>query len=334
MKHSNIAIFIPHAGCRHKCSFCDQQTITAQKRLPGQGDVRCICEEAFREISDLSQTEIAFFGGSFTAIPHPYMLELLEAARPYAERCKGIRISTRPDAIDGSILHMLQTYSVRAIELGVQSLDDSVLQKNGRGHTAADVERACDMIRREGFELGLQIMPGLYGSTPETDRATAERVCEIHPDTVRIYPVVVLEGTELARLYKAGTYQPRPFEDMVNEVATMMRRFQEKDIRIIKVGLHASEFVGTQALGGYYHPAFRELCESRIFRKRIKDAVLLAAAGKWEEVYKIAVHPGCISKAIGQKQENLHYFYETFGTRLYIVPDRTVAPFEARIVKE
>ena len=334
MKHSNIAIFIPHAGCRQNCSFCDQRTITSQRRLPGQGDVRCICEEAFREISDLSRTEIAFFGGSFTAIPHPYMLELLEAAQPYAQRCRGIRISTRPDAIDGGILHMLQTYGVRAIELGAQSMDDKVLSLNGRGHTAAEVEHACGIIRREGFELGLQIMPGLYGSSPESDWETVETVCRIHPDTVRIYPVVVLEGTELGKLYQSGEYVPRPFEDMVNEVARMMLRFMDEGIRIIKVGLHASEFVGEQAIGGYYHPAFRELCESRIFRSRIKALLAETSGGKWESVYKLAVHPSCMSKAIGQRQENLHYFYENYGTRLYIIPDQTVAPLTCKIVKE
>ena len=334
MKHCNIAIFVPQAGCPHQCSFCDQRTITSQQRLPGAGDVRCICEEAFREISDLSETEIAFFGGSFTAIAHSYMRELLEAAEPYAKRCRGVRISTRPDAIDEDILHMLHTYGVTAIELGVQSMDDTVLEKNGRGHTAADVRRAVDLIREKGFELGMQLMPGLYGSSIDSDRRSAEAVCDLHPDTVRIYPVVILEGTKLAELYQSGEYRPIPFERMVSEVAEMMERFREEGIRIIKVGLHSSDLVEQKEIGGFYHPAFRELCESRIFRNAIEMAVIGKDGMKWQDMYKIAVHPSSISKAIGQKQENLRHFYENYGTRMYIVPDKTVGKFECRIITE
>lgn len=325
MKHKNIAIFVPHAGCPHRCSFCDQRTITSQEDLPRRADVVRICEQAFSEITDLSETEIAFFGGSFTAIPRSYMLELLEAAKPYAMRCKGVRVSTRPDCIDEEILAMLRGYRVTAIELGAQSLDDAVLRLNERGHTAEDVRRASALIKASGFELGLQIMPGLYGASPASDRATCEAVCEIAPDTVRIYPVVILKGTKLGNLYESGGYVPRAFDTMADEVAAMMERLRECGIRVIKVGLHASEFVQGKALGGYYHPAFREICESRIYRQKI-EATLTPANRQ-----TCAVHPSCLSKAIGQKRANIRYFHDNFGIDIIMIGDETVPPFQVAI---
>lgn len=331
MKHNNIAIFVPHAGCPYRCSFCDQRTITAQESLPHAADVQRICEQAFAQIGDLSETEIAFFGGSFTAIPRAYMTELLEAAKPFAASCKGIRISTRPDCIDGEILAVLREYHVTAIELGAQSLDDEVLRLNDRGHTAADVVMASALIRENGFELGLQIMPGLYGADVKSDWNTAEQVCKIAPDTVRIYPVVILKGTKLGDLYESGAYQPHPFDEMTAQTAAMMERFMDEGIRVIKVGLHASEFVAEQALGGYYHPAFRELCESLIYRKRMEKVI---AQSEWAKNWTFAVHPSCISKAIAQKRANLQFFYDTYGSRIRIIGDAGVAPFQVTVREE
>ena len=160
-------------------------------------------------------TEIAFFGGSFTAIDRFYMLSLLEAAKPYLSRFHGIRLSTRPDYIDEEVLALLKAYGVTAIELGAQSMDNSVLELNQRGHTAEDVINAARLIRSHGFSLGLQMMTGLYGAAPETDIATAEQFIAIHPDTVRVYPTVIMRGTELATLYQNGDFVPYTPEQSV-----------------------------------------------------------------------------------------------------------------------
>lgn len=329
MKYSNIAIFVPHAGCPYRCSFCDQHTITGMQTIPRAADVTRICEEAFSRIRDPGQTEIAFFGGSFTAVPRGLMTELLDAAQPYAERCRGIRISTRPDCIDGEILSVLRRSRVTSIELGAQSLDDAVLAANDRGHTAADVIRASDMIRQAGFELGLQVMPGLYKADPASDRRTAEAVCGIRPDTVRIYPVVILQGTRLGELYCSGEYQPAPFPEMVQLVAEWMELYRVNGIRIIKVGLHASEFVQAQAIGGYYHPAFRELCESYGYRCRI--GAELTRLGIADREITVRVHPGCVSKAVGQKKANIRYFQENFGVTLHVCGDAQILPMQVEI---
>ncbi|MBR7061045.1 MAG: radical SAM protein [Eubacterium sp.] len=193
MKKGNISIFVPHLGCPKQCSFCNQKTITGKQNQPTPEDVEKALETALKRRG--YEYEIAFFGGSFTAIDRQYMISLLEAAFPYIENgsVKGIRISTRPDCIDTETLDILKKYGVSSIELGAQSMDDEVLQANLRGHTAKDVENASKLIKEYGFELGLQMMTGLYKDTDEKAIETAKKIIALKPETVRIYPTVVLK---------------------------------------------------------------------------------------------------------------------------------------------
>ena len=245
MRHSNIAIFVPHIGCPHRCSFCDQHTISGMQHAPSAQEVRDTCKTALSEIRSPQESEIAFFGGSFTAIPRGYMISLLEAASEFVGEggFRGIRLSTRPDCITQEILGILRDYGVTAIELGAQSMVDEVLEANERGHTAKDVEDAAGLIKSCGFELGLQMMTGLYKSSPERDRFSAERIIDLRPDTVRIYPVVVLKGTRLAEIFESEAESFIPFDAMVESCAALMEAFHSAGIRVIKCGLHASEFV-------------------------------------------------------------------------------------------
>lgn len=172
-----MAFFIPHAGCPHQCSFCDQKSITGESRRVETGEVAAVLEDARQALRGKQKaSEIAFFGGSFTAVPPAYQESLLKAAYPFVKRgdFSGIRISTRPDAIDPPVLERLKQYGVKSIELGAQSMDDRVLVLNQRGHTAQDVVNASRMIREYGFSLGLQMMTGLYGSSPESDWQTGK----------------------------------------------------------------------------------------------------------------------------------------------------------------
>ncbi len=359
MKHSNIAIFVPHAGCPHCCSFCNQKTITESSALPHREEVQQICTRAAEEIRDRRNTEIAFFGGSFTAVERSYMLELLEAVQPFLGKdgFAGIRISTRPDAVSAEILELLRQYGVTAIELGAQSMCDHVLLANERGHTAQDVVNACRLIRKSGFELGLQVMVGLYRSSWEDEWTTMEQVIALHPDTVRIYPVVILRGTKLGDRYESGEYVPfsasaaiesRPtgLQDVVECTAAMMEAYLAAGIRIIKVGLHASEFVKQDMVGGFYHPAFRELCENVMYRTRMNKIIaeragLTQGGTNSEEPMKailtemkhpcvFAVHPSCISKAVGQKRANILYFQKQ-GIPVTIVGDEKLAEYQIEL---
>lgn len=349
MKHANISIFIPHIGCPHKCSFCDQRTISGTQKAPSGDDIREICEKAMSEVKAPEKTEIAFFGGSFTAVPRRYMIELLEAAKPFVGegKFKGIRLSTRPDAIDREVLDILKSYGVTAIELGAQSMSDAVLSANERGHTSEDVVNACGLIREYGFELGLQMMFGLYKSSGDDEWETMEKIVEIKPDTVRIYPVVILKNTRLGELYQSGEYELFcGFDDAVEAAATMMETFEENGIRVIKCGLHASEFVEKDMIGGFYHPAFRELCENIIYRELIWDTLFEMAdmnrPQKYdeEEVRKklekihcehiFAVNPSCVSKAVGQRKSNILHFKEN-GIEVKIIGDENVPKYEVEL---
>ncbi len=206
MKHANVALFVPNNGCPHACSFCSQRSITGRQNQPEPRDVRSAAETALRSLRpvEAKQAEIAFFGGSFTAIDRGYMLSLLRAAYPYVRdgRFYGIRISTRPDYIDDGILTLLRQYGVTTIELGAQSMDDRVLALNGRGHTAQQVVQASSLIRERGFRLGLQMMTGLYGDSAAGAKKTAEALASLLPACVRIYPTLVLRGTELGSRYE------------------------------------------------------------------------------------------------------------------------------------
>ena len=268
-------------------------------------------------------TEIAFFGGSFTAIDRSYMLSLLEAAKPYLSRFHGIRLSTRPDYIDEEVLALLKAYGVTAIELGAQSMDNSVLELNQRGHTAEDVINAARLIRSHGFSLGLQMMTGLYGAAPETDIATAEQFIAIHPDTVRVYPTVIMRGTELATLYQNGDFVPYTPEQSVELCAKLILMFEKADITIIRLGLHYSDRLVRNSLGDNYHPAFKELCEGKIF----DDRFLAAAKAVGSRRLVVTVHPKSLSKLLGQRKCNLKKWQE-MGYEVAVQFDESLNKYE------
>ncbi|MGN0695362.1 MAG: elongator complex protein 3 [Oscillospiraceae bacterium] len=323
MSHSNISIFIPHAGCPHACSFCSQNTISGAPHAPSAKEVREIISEAYNYITDKTaraETEIAFFGGSFTAVPRDYMISLLETADEFIGKdgFKGVRISTRPDCIDEDILDILKKYHVTAIELGAQSMCDRVLDMNERGHTAEDVEKSSALIRSYGFELGLQLMTGLYGSSPEDDIRTINRIADISPDTVRVYPTAIIDGTKLGKLFRSGEYVPYPFEKCVEICAYADKLFHSRDIRIIRMGLHAERSLEEKLLGGSYHPAFAEIVRSELFRQAFERCIDYSAGSA-----EITVSPCDRSAAAGHKKSNITFFADK-NIRLIFIEDKAV----------
>ncbi|MCH5193618.1 MAG: radical SAM protein [Oscillospiraceae bacterium] len=325
MSHSNISVFIPHMGCPHTCSFCNQRTISHTSAAPSPEQVGEMLKNACDGLPQ-GDAEIAFFGGSFTAIDRDYMTGLLEAASPFVKdgRVGGIRISTRPDCIDGDVLHVLKKYGVTAIELGAQSMDDEVLEANERGHTSEDVRKASRFIREYGFELGLQMMTGLYMSSPEKDIGTARELIALKPDTVRIYPVVILKNTRLGELFEMGEYKPYPFEIAAEICADMLEMFEQEGIRVIKLGLHASETVEADMLGGYYHPAFREICEGLLFRREIEKKMTEGNSFTDVKKFTVCVAPDAVSRAAGHKRSNKEYF-RSKGIEIKIKPDEKLS---------
>lgn len=300
MSHANISVFVPHLGCPNQCSFCDQRSITGKVNPPVENDIKAAVETASLTADfDSETTELAFFGGSFTAIDREYMIRLLKAAYIYVENktIMGIRVSTRPDCVDREVLKILKDYGVTAIELGTQSLCDDVLELNKRGHTASDVIRACKLIKEFGFELGLQMMTGLYGSDVEKDRYTAKKIIEINPDTVRIYPTITLKNTLLEKLFRSGNYLPPSLDETVELCAELKREFEKNGIKVIRVGLHSID--ENSFVAGPWHPAFGEMCASA--------ELLQKAVSKLREKgnYTLFVNSRDVSKMIGQKRKNI-----------------------------
>lgn len=329
MKHANVPIFVPHIGCPHDCSFCNQRSISGVQAAPDAEQVLETCRKAAAMLGErVSDAQIAFFGGSFTAIDRSYMLELLTAAREAmrAYGFAGVRVSTRPDCIDPEILALLAGFRVQAIELGVQSLDDRVLMANRRGHSASDVRHAARWIREAGFELGMQMMVGLYQDNREGVLHSARGIAAMQPDTVRIYPIVVIKGTQLAALYEQGVYVPPTMEEAVALCADLLAFFEDRGIRVIRLGLHASETLEADRIAGIYHPAFRELCEGERYG-RILAALL---ADRQPGSFTLLAPPGHISKVAGQGRRNLLAFEER-GFRLKVRADASVPPFTVRI---
>ncbi len=266
-------------------------------------DVVIAVETAIKNNIDPKNTEIAFFGGSFTAIERDYMITLLTAAKCLLAmyKFKGIRISTRPDCINTEVLETLKNYGVTAIELGAQSMCDDVLLANRRGHTAEDVRNASKLIKEYGFELGLQMMTGLYKSDFEKDEYTAREIIKLKPNTVRIYPTVVLKNTHLGFLQEKGEYIAPNAEDSAPFCAKLLQMFENENIKVIKLGLHSSETVESDMVGGAYHPAFRELCEGHIYLSKILEKLV----GKDKnQQYVIYVNKKVLSKAKGQQKRN------------------------------
>lgn len=314
MSHANVAIFVPHEGCPHRCAFCDQRAISGTMRPPSAQEVRQACTTAKNSLgSRVVAAEIAFFGGSFTAIDRGYMECLLREAQACVRELgfMGIRCSTRPDAVDGEVLSLLKRYGVTAVELGAQSMDDEVLCANWRGHTAKQVEQAAGLIRGHGISLGLQMMTGLYRDTEKKAYDTALKLCALEPDTVRIYPTIVMRGTELARLYEAGRYRPQTVDEAAALCARCLVLFSQRGIRVIRVGLHASRELEHGMLAGPYHPAFHELCQSRMLLERVRAQIDAKGIAPGDVLVKI--HPKNLSKLLGQHKKNveiladLHY---------------------------
>mgnify|MGYP002769167113 FL=1 len=306
MSHANISVFIPHMGCPNACSFCNQRTISSTAHAPSPDEAEDIIRGAYEYMSPEKRrnTEIAFFGGSFTAIDREYMISLLERADRYIT-CEngfcGIRISTRPDCIDEEILMLLKKYHVTAIELGAQSMNDRVLEMNMRGHTSEDIRRSAAMIKSYGFELGLQMMVGLYGSSPADELYTMNEIVRCAPATARIYPVAVLEGTKLAELYKEGKYKLYPFDECVKLCAEIYSTFVKNNIRVIRMGLHAEDGVEQNAVAGFYHPAFGEIVRTEIIRKIIEENLT-------EGENLCEAPPRLTSSLSGYKRSNRIYF--------------------------
>lgn len=311
MKHANIAVFIPHLGCPYKCLFCDQNRISRLGLAPPPSDIPELIEKYLSTMGQSrSSVELAFFGGSFTALPKLQQEAYLASARPYLNRgiVQGIRLSTRPDFIDEQILEFLKEWGVTTIELGIQSFDDRVLYMSGRDYSSKQAEKACRLVKQAGFSLGIQLMIGLPGDELAAVYHSTRRAISLEPDLVRIYPTLVIKDTGLEHMLVKGTFQPLDLEQAVEICKEMYLAFQIRGIPVVRMGLHPGEELRSPGavLAGPYHPSFGELVKQAVFKEQavmlIQD---LIKENPDERQIVLLVNKRDLSKMTGNKKRNL-----------------------------
>ena len=314
-RESIIPVFVPHLGCPNDCVFCNQRRISGAQEPAGVENVKNAIESAAALPRNGAKRQLAFYGGSFTAIPSCQQEALLGAAKEYLDRGEidAIRLSTRPDAIDGAVLARLKRYGVETIELGAQSLCDEILLLSGRGHTAEDVVSASKQIKAAGFRLILQMMTGLPGDSVERTVYTANKIIALHPDGVRIYPTVIVRDTALYDLWQAGEYKEHTVADAVEYCAAIVPFFEAAGIPIIRLGLNPTdELSGGAAAGGAYHPALGELVKSRLMLDKMRAVLNGVPAGSR---VTLGVNKSRVSQAVGQHRGNVSRLTAEFGLK-------------------
>ena len=333
-----IPIFVPHLGCPNDCVFCNQTKISGQKTNVTKEDVVKTVEYYLEHMKEPDKTvEIAFFGGSFTGIEEEVQNELLDAAYQFIKDGKvdSIRISTRPDYIDKNILKRLKKYRVKTIELGVQSANDYILRKSGRGHTFEDVKKASKLIRWNGFKLGHQMMVGLPDSTKIDEINTAKSLIKLKPKMVRIYPVLVIKGTQLEKDYENGTYKPLNIVQAVEICKELVRMFDKKHIDVIRIGLQNTdeitnpELENSEVVAGPYHPAFRQLVESSMWYDAIVEKIKKLNI-KVKKV-EVEVNSQDLNSVIGHKKENVLKLKETYDVELIVKQNDEIKQGKSKI---
>ncbi|MBE6637717.1 MAG: radical SAM protein [Ruminococcaceae bacterium] len=330
-KHKNIPIFIPHLGCPNDCAFCNQRRISGRTLFDPE-TVEAEIETALATLPPDGRADIAFFGGSFTGIDRDLMLRLLSLAEGYvgAGRVEGIRLSTRPDYIDKEILTLLGRYTVRTIELGIQSFDERVLAACRRGHTALQAETACRLVKEAGFQLIGQMMTGLPDATGESERMTAERICALGADGARIYPTVVLRGTELHAMLSDGRYHPLSEEEAVARATDVLAVFLGHDVPVLRIGLQSSEGMTKEHAVAGYHPAMGELVKGELYYRRLCELLSNHPQTRGSRPC-FAIPRGELSCVIGQKGENRRRLCERFNlSGIRLVETDAVAAFTVR----
>ena len=340
--YNEKTIFVPHLGCPNNCIFCNQKKISGQTKMVNAKDVEDTIEYYLKNFKDDNKyVEVAFFGGSFTAIEKEKQEELLQAVQKYIhdKKVNSIRISTRPDAIDKDILKMLKKYHVKTIELGVQSMNNYILNRSQRGHTVEDVKKASKLIRWNGFILGHQMMVGLPESTKQDEINTAKELIKLKPKIVRVYPVLVIKDTPLAIEYENKEYTPLTVTQAVERCKEIVKLFNKHKINVIRIGLQNTEEISdpsketSQVVAGPYHPAFRQLVESSMWYdsllneiKKINTKVIKV---------KIIANPENINNIIGHKKENVLKLKEVYDVDVAVESSEEIKPgkFKLEILK-
>jgi histone acetyltransferase (RNA polymerase elongator complex component) len=334
MKHRIVPFFIAHRGCPHRCVFCDQLKISGStNQFPNKSEILDTVS-AYRNSGGGKAVEVAFFGGSFTCLSRADQEQLLMPLQPLmaAGEVSSVRVSTRPDVVDYRIAAFLKGMGVATVELGVQSMADDVLLLSGRGHGSEEVRKAVSCLQDSGLRVGLQLMPGLPGDTPEKSLDSLHDVLVLKPDFLRIYPALVIVGTELEKMYEKGSYRPMTLGRAVALCKIMLHEALLSDIPVIRMGLQPTAELQSEGIivAGPYHPAFRQLVEGDLWFDLLVR--LTSTPGLAEEPFTIVCSPSRVSDVIGQRKTNLRRLSRRCGMPVAAVKaDPVLSPWELRI---
>lgn len=321
-RHINIPIFVPHFGCPHQCSFCNQRSISGRHGFC-LSDMEKTIEQSLSTAEKDAKIEIAFFGGSFTGIERSLMIEILSRAAHYLKNgaVSSLRCSTRPDYINEEILTILEAYGMKTVELGIQSMSDAVLSACHRGHTAEVSIRAAQLLVKRGFDFVGQMMIGLPAATPESERETARAICSLGAVGARVYPTLVFHQTPLCEDTKCGIYRPLSLQDAVIRAADAVEIFRAHKVSVLRIGLQETESLHKEEnfFMGPMHSAMGELVESEIYKRKL--VALLEKEVQKAPILRIFVAKGCTSAVVGQHRLNKSYLCKTFGFSRVIVEE-------------
>ena len=326
-RHLIVPIFITFQGCPHRCVFCQQEKITSQSNLVTTSEavtktlVTALQSDRF---DPGRRPEVAFYGGTFTGLPVERMSALLGAVRPFLEKglFASIRVSTRPDALDRQRLDLMKRCGVSTVELGVQSMDDGVLALSRRGHSARDTVESVKLLGECGFKVGIQLMPGLPGDSEETFLKTVETVKDLAPDMVRLYPAIVIRGTELARRYEEKRYTPWGLDETLNICKRSCVELEDSGIPVIRIGLMSSPSLDGEIVAGPWHNALGFLVRSAIHHDRI--ARFLPVKGGAGGI-RLRVPRKEIPLVRGYQNQGLRRIEERCATKVVgVIPDDSV----------
>lgn len=310
-----IPIFLPHLGCVHHCLFCNQKVMAQE--IPSPDSIKKFIEHSlsgFPPDQDKREKQIAFYGGSFTAMEKEEQECYLREVQPFLSsgRIDSIRISTRPDALDEKVLTILKEYGVKTIEIGAQSMLDEVLLLSNRGHNAEDTMVGLSRLKRWGFEVGVHLMIGLPGDTLDRFLYSLDRMIELRPDFIRIHPTLVLRGSPLETLWKNGKYSPLLLDETIQWLKGGILKMEKSSIPVARIGLQPTQEFKEHLLAGPFHPALHQLVHSAIFYD-MAEYLLRNHPNGSEPVF--ICHPKEVSNLRGQRNENILKLKRQFKLR-------------------
>jgi histone acetyltransferase (RNA polymerase elongator complex component) len=325
-------VFLPHAGCPFQCVYCNQRAVTSTPSYAASSaGATSWFREQFNRLLDHARErhipgELAFYGGTFTALPPEIVEEILETAAPWVKIgiFSGLRFSTRPDGITEEICSLLGNYPIETIELGAQSLADEVLIQSRRGYSSESVMRAATLVRERGWRLGLQMMPGLPGDSSGRFLTSIAKAVELRPNFVRIYPTLVLVGTQLAEWFGTGRYVPLSLDEAISWCVPAYELLFREQIPIARLGLHPDPELqkpGT-VLAGPFHPAFGYLVRVHWWRERLNRHLQAhpgVLSGRELTVY---VGDRFLSEVLGPHRSNVSHWQEKWRFQKIMVKGR------------